>query len=87
MFKNKEAALLSFCSAQFYFIRQGFLTSTYVNLETKSIELTVHFELSKPPILPDEYRYSQMKITSDTYYSDYDKQLTYVRCLTLTFNY
>lgn len=86
-FINKDAALMAFMANQFYFIHRGFLTTSYVYLDTSKIELTVHFELSNPPILPTGYIYSQKEITSHTYYNDYERRLINVRCLTLTFNY
>lgn len=78
---------MAFMANQFYFIHREFLTTSRVNLETAVIELTVHFELSNPPILPTGYIYSQKEITSHTYYNDYERRLIHVRCLTLTFNY
>jgi len=86
-FINKDAALMAFMANQFYFIHRGFLTCSYVNIEMAVIELTVHFELSNPPILPTGYLYSQKEITSHTYYSDNERRLIHVRCLTLRFEY
>ena len=84
---NKSAALMAFCSNQFFFIQRGFLTTSYVNLENSTIELTVHFDLKHLPTLPEGYKYSQKEIISHTYYMDSEKQSVYVRCLRLTFKY
>lgn len=86
-FINKDAALMAFMANQFFFIHQGFLTTSTVNLEVLKIELTVHFDFRNPPRIPEGYVYSQKEITSHTYYSDYERRLIYVRCLTLTFKF
>ena len=86
-FITKNAALMAFQMAQLYFIQAGYLTISHVCLETKSINLTVHFELPNFPTIPNGYNYSRREITSHTYYRELDNELVYVRCMDLYFNY
>lgn len=78
---------MAFQMAQLYFIQSGYLVSSQVHLETKSIELTIHFDLPNYPIIPKGYNYSRREITTQRFYSDYDRKSFYVRCMTLYFNY
>lgn len=86
-FISKNAALMAFQMAQLYFIQAGYLTTSSVNPESKRIELTIHFELPNFPTIPQGYNYSRREITSHTYFSEYEKRLDYVRCMTLYFKY
>lgn len=70
-----------------YFTRCLYLTTSSLNLSSNRIELTVHFELPDFPTLPIGFRYSEMEISSHTYYSDYDKKPDYVRTVTYYFKY
>lgn len=86
-FISKNAALMAFQMAQLYFIQSGYLVASHVHLETKSIELTVHFDLPNYPTIPKGYTYSRREITTQRYYSDYDRKSTYVRCMNLYFKF
>lgn len=86
-FITKNAALMAFQMAQLYFIQAGYLTTSSVNPESKRIELTIHFELPNFPTIPHGYKYSRREITSHSYFSEFEKKLDYVRCMTLYFKY
>ncbi len=86
-FINMNAALVAFNIAQHYFIGEGFLTTSYVNIECGSIQLTVHFDLPKYPSIPQVLKYSRKEILSDLYYSEISKRTSYIRYMTLYFKY
>ena len=86
-FISKKAALMAFQMAQLYFIQAGFLTTSSVNIQSKRIELTIHFDLPDYPTIPQGYQYSRLELTSHLYYSEVDKKSEYVRCMTFYFNF
>lgn len=78
---------MAFQTAQMYFIQSGFLTTSRVHFETSMIQLTIHFTLPNMPTIPSGYVYSEKEITSHPYWLEYRKEVIYVRCLTLYFDY
>jgi len=86
-FNDKFAALNAFAYYQFHFIQKGFLVCSHVDLLVRTIELTVHFDYRNLPTMLKGINYSRKELTSHTYYSDREKKLIYVRCLTLRFQY
>lgn len=86
-FVNRNAALMAFQAAQFYFAQSGFLTTSTIDVEIDRIELTVHFKMQNYPIMPNGYKYSDRELTTQTYFDKYDDNIKYIRCATYIFRY
>ena len=86
-FINKEAAMMALQSAQAYFALQGFLTIGRISIETKMMELTIHFEMNKYPTLPEWVTYSEKEISSHTSYLEVIKETRQVRCMYLYYRW
>lgn len=86
-FITENAALMAFQMAQLYFIQEGYLTTSSVNLENGRIELTVHFNLPNFPTIPQGFNYSRREIKSHLYFSEVDNKPVYVRTMDLYFKY
>ena len=86
-FINVDAAIMAAQVMQLYFAKRNLSTSLRMYLAVGSIELTVHLEGPTCPAIPRGYQYSQKRITSQQYYSEYDKEVSRVRCLEFIFTY
>lgn len=86
-FVNAATALLAMQNIQYLAANLGYLTCSRINLETKSIELSIHFKGANLLQLPKGYLYTYREITSLTYYSDASKQVERVRVIDYYFEY
>lgn len=68
-------------------VTQGYLTTTYMCPENKTFECCVHLENKQMPIEMKSYSYTWKEITSHTHFSEYDKTLNRIRCITYYFEY
>lgn len=78
---------MAFQAAQLFFAQSRYLTTSTLDADTNTIELTVHFDMQNYPMLPSSYNYSDRMLTSQTYYDKYKEVMTYIRCATYYFRY
>ena len=78
---------MAFQAAQLYFAQSEYLTTSRLDVETYTIELTVHFDMQNYPIMPNGYKYSDRELTTHTYYDKYEDKIKYIRCATYIFRY
>lgn len=86
-FVNVDAAIMAAQVMQLYFAKRNLSNSLRMNLEVGSIELTVHLEGPTCPAIPRGYQYSRKRITSQEYYSEFDKKSCRIRCIEFYFTY
>lgn len=86
-FVNVDAAMMAAQVMQLYFAKRNLISSLRMDLEVNSIELTVHLKGPTYPAIPRGYQYSQKRITSQPYYSNYDNKESRVRCIEFYFTY
>lgn len=82
-FLNDARAIYAATAIQTYFTLNGYLTSSYLDKETKTYEVTVHFDLGHYPSNPKGYHYSDYAVTSSRHYR-YER-IARVRCKTYKF--
>lgn len=86
-FINSNTALLAMQAIEFLAANMGYDTHSSIYLQHNRIELTIHFDGANLPQLPSGYKYTWRDITSNTYYSEYDKNENRVRVITYYFEY
>ena len=86
-FTDQSSALRHCLKAQNYYATLGYLTTSYLNTETKTIEVTVHFEGKPLPSTPGSMLYTFKEISSHQYWSDVEGRQVRVRCVNYYFRY
>jgi len=82
--------MMALQAAQMYYAMQGYLTVARIDIETKMMELTIHFEMNKFPTIPEWlewFTYSEREITSHTSYFETIKEVCQVRCMCLYYRW
>lgn len=86
-FKEQNSAMRSCQQIQWYYASAGYMTTSYLSLDTKTIEVTVHFEGKPFPSTPASQLYSTKVITSHSYWNKNEGKQVRVRCVTYYFKY
>lgn len=86
-FKDQSSAIRFCLKTQSYFATLGYLTTSYMSTENKSIEATVHFEDKAFPTAPASMLYTYKEITSHCYWNQTEGRQVRVRCVTFYFRY
>lgn len=68
-------------------VTQGYLTTTFMDPDNKKFECCVHLESKQMPIVTKPYCFTWKEITSHSHFSEYDKTLNRIRCITYYFEY
>lgn len=84
---NASQAIMAAQMMQMNMALQGYLATSHFDIETGSIEVTVHFSNKPFPKTLDGYTYTKKTITSHEYYSPYEKASCRVRCIEYRFEY
>lgn len=85
---NDQSSAMRFClKTQSYFATLGYLTTSTICTEYKTIEVIVHFEGKPYPSTPASMLYTYKEVTSHQYWSDYEGRQVRVRCVTYYFKY
>ena len=79
--------MMAFQVAQMFYAMQGYLTVSRISIETKYMELEIHFEMNKFPTIPDSYIYSEKEIASHTSYLESIKEVCQIRCMYLYYRW
>ena len=86
-FINMNAAIQAAQSMQLNMTLQGYLTTSYFNLESQTLEVTVHFSDKVFPTIYPGYKSTWHEVSSDTYWNEYAKKTSRVRTLRFHFEY
>lgn len=86
-FINETAAIMACQLVQMFYAQQKYLTTNTIDLETKKVELTVHYENLIVPTLPKGYQYTTKKLRSLQYWSNVSNNYERVRCIDYEFKF
>lgn len=86
-FADKMCAMFAMQSFELLFIRQDYYMYSTYNTISKTLELSVIFDLQKIPVLPRNYQFSRSEITSTYSWNKYKNQGEYGRTITYYFDY
>lgn len=85
---NDQSSAIRFCLKTLsYYGSLGYLTTSRIDTETYSIEVTVHFEGKSFPSTPASMLYTFKEVTSHQYWNEYEGRQVRVRCVTYYFKY
>lgn len=77
-FISDEMALASAVSAQFYYATLHYLTCSYLDRDTRSFEITIHYEGKEKPTIPDTIKPTAIEWHESISTYDHSKILTLV---------
>lgn len=86
-FVSFSAAIMAMQSVQLLSALSGYLTTSYICLEVRSIELTVHFTEKPYPTLPQGYKYTWRDTTSHVTWDESSHTQKRIRCVVYHFEY